>query len=147
MHGTIISGTEISRCNSHRSDRVPTMSRSLHKESPINTNNFVSHIACFHHPEHRLCNLRGISQPTDWDLCAGINFCRSVLPIRGKEKACRHLLLASSALAPGSMAVSWIRAGAIPFTVMPVVAYALASQCTRPCKADFDDLAKLLALG
>jgi hypothetical protein len=33
-----------------------------------------------------------------------------------------------------------MRAGATPFTVMPDFEYALASQCTKPCKADFEEL-------
>lgn len=55
-----------------------------------------------------------------------------------------HLLLESSSLLPGSILVSSMRAGAMPFTVMPFFAYALASQWTMPWRADLADLMNLV---
>ena len=51
------------------------------------------------------------------------------------------VLLDNSSLLPGSIFVCSMSAGAMALTVMPFVAYVLASQCTRPWSADLADLA------
>ena len=52
----------------------------------------------------------------------------------------RTILFSSASEALGINPVSTIRAGATPLTVMPFLAYAEASQWTKPWRADFEDL-------
>lgn len=94
---------------------------SLHKETAVNPNYFVRDISSLDHPDDCFCYLDRISETSNWDF-----YIVSVILKQYHHQ--NDLLLASSSLFPGNMVVSWMRAGATPFTVIPDLAYALASQ-------------------
>jgi hypothetical protein len=119
---------------------------SLDKESAINTHDLIRHISRLHHPYHRVRNLFRVSQPSDGDFFSRQHF--NHLPKYNTRDIERTgcILFASSSLFPGSIVVSWISAGATPFTVIPDFAYALAIQWTKPWSADLEDLNSISAL-
>lgn len=114
-----------------------SQSSSLRKPATIHPNDLIRHIRGLHHPHNRLCNL--IRAPITANRNSFIpDFSKIVR--EGKDHLASCLLFANSWSSPGSIFVSPINAGATPFTVIPFLAYAPASQWIRPCNADFEDL-------
>lgn len=127
--------------------RTPTP-RSLNEQPSIDAHDLVVHISGLDHPHNGFGNLLGLAQPTDGDF-----YIPAISKPIPTEATCngKHAtikgdmdLLAANSGAEGSILVSSINAGATPLTVMPFFPYAPANQCTRPCKADLDDLESAL---
>lgn len=101
-----------------------TSSTSLRKPATIYSDDLIRNIRRLHHPYNGFCDFIRAAIATQRYPCVP-NISNRNGDLRSSAS---RLLFANSRSSPGSILVSPINAGAIPFTVIPFFAYAPASQ-------------------
>ena len=108
----------------------------LDKQPAIQSIDLICKVTILDHQKHCFCNFFRITQSSNRYFFSSISFFL--------WSEIWDLLFASASTFPGRILVFWIKAGATPFTVIPLLLYVCESQWINPCRADLAELKSLL---